>query len=85
MAKKGGGINKPVTVSEELFKITKKAKLSRGQITKAIWDHIKKYGLQDCDNRRIINCDECLYAVFRKKKVNMLEMPGLLKNHIFTE
>ena len=55
----------------------------RGQITKKLWDYIKKNGLQDAKNKRNINADDALKAVFGgKKTVTMFEMTKLVSKHI---
>lgn len=85
MAKKGGGLNKKVIVSEDLAKIVGPAKTTRPQITKKVWDYIKKHQLQDCDDRRVIHADECLYPIFKKKKIGMMQLAGALNAHIFAD
>ena len=55
----------------------------RGQITKKLWDYIKKNGLQDQKNKRNINADAKLKAVFNgKSTVTMFEMTKLVNKHI---
>jgi upstream activation factor subunit UAF30 len=57
--------------------------LPRTEVTKKIWDYIKKNKLQDAVNRRLINADEKLRAVFGGKgKVSMFEMTKLVSNHL---
>jgi upstream activation factor subunit UAF30 len=57
--------------------------LPRTEVTKKIWDYIKKNKLQDTVNRRLINADEKLRAVFGGKgKVSMFEMTKLVSNHL---
>ena len=57
--------------------------LPRTEVTKKIWDYIKKNKLQDAVNRRLINADEKLRAVFGgKNKVSMFEMTKLVSNHL---
>jgi hypothetical protein len=57
--------------------------LPRTEVTKKIWDYIKKNKLQDAVNRRLINADEKLKAVFGGKgKVSMFEMTKLVSNHL---
>jgi chromatin remodeling complex protein RSC6 len=59
------------------------APLPRTEVTKKIWDYIKKNKLQDAVNRRLINADEKLRAVFGGKgKVSMFEMTKLVSNHL---
>src|SRR6202158_4544468 len=57
--------------------------MPRTEVTKKIWDYIKKNKLQDAVNRRLINADEKLRAVFGgKNKVSMFEMTKLVSNHL---
>jgi chromatin remodeling complex protein RSC6 len=57
--------------------------LPRTEVTKKIWDYIKKNKLQDSVNRRLINADDKLRAVFGGKgKVSMFEMTKLVSNHL---
>ena len=55
----------------------------RTEVTKKIWDYIKKNKLQDAINRRMINADEKLKAVFGgKRQVSMFEMTKLVNEHL---
>src|SRR5215813_2489206 len=57
--------------------------LPRTEVTKKIWDYIKKNKLQDSINRRLINADEKLRAVFGgKRQVSMFVMTKLVSNHL---
>jgi len=57
--------------------------MPRTEVTKKIWDYIKKNKLQDSVNRRLINADDKLKAVFGgKNKVSMFEMTKLVSNHL---
>ncbi len=57
--------------------------LPRTQITKKLWDYIKKNGCQDKVNRRNINADDKLLAVFNgKRTVSMFEMTKLVAKHV---
>jgi chromatin remodeling complex protein RSC6 len=56
--------------------------MPRTEITKKLWDYIKKNGLQDKVNRRNINADEKLRPIFGKSTVTMFEMTKLVSNHI---
>jgi chromatin remodeling complex protein RSC6 len=52
-------------------------------VTKKVWEYIKKHDLQDPANRRMINADSQLEAVFGgKKQVSMFEMTKLISNHL---
>ena len=57
--------------------------MPRTEITKKLWGYIKKNGLQDQKERRMINADDKLKAVFGgKSKVSMFEMTKLVNKHI---
>jgi len=57
--------------------------IPRTEITKKLWAYIKKNGLQDAKERRMINADDKLKAVFGgKSKVSMFEMTKLVNKHI---
>lgn len=74
---------KPVQPDETLAVITGSKPLPRGQLTKKIWDHIKKNKLQDAKKRTLINADDALKAIFGgKKQVSMFEMTKLVSKHI---
>jgi len=74
---------KPLTPSALLAAVVGSSPLPRTEVTKKIWDYIKKNKLQDAVNRRLINADEKLRAVFGGKgKVSMFEMTKLVSNHL---
>ncbi len=81
---KGGAFMKPVEVSEELARIVGGKPLPRTQITKKIWAYIKKHDLQDRNNRRMINPDECLGGVIGKRPIDMMKMTRKISEHIFS-
>jgi upstream activation factor subunit UAF30 len=57
--------------------------IPRTEITKKLWGYIKKNGLQDAKERRMINADDKLRVVFGgKSKVSMFEMTKLVNKHI---
>jgi chromatin remodeling complex protein RSC6 len=57
--------------------------IPRTEITKKLWGYIKKNGLQDAKERRMINADDKLKPVFGgKSKVSMFEMTKLVNKHI---
>ena len=57
--------------------------MPRTEVTKKIWAYIKRHGLQDNKNRRMINADEKLRDVFGgKKQVSMFEMTKLVNKHL---
>jgi upstream activation factor subunit UAF30 len=74
---------KPVTVDATLAAVVGDKPAPRGQITKKLWDYIKKNGLQDAKKRTNINADAKLQAIFGGKKVvTMFEMTKLVSKHI---
>ncbi len=74
---------KAMTPSATLAAVVGSAPLPRTEVTKKIWDYIKKNKLQDAVNRRNINADDKLKAVFGgKSKVSMFEMTKLVSNHL---
>ena len=57
--------------------------LPRTEVTKKLWGYIKKKGLQDAKNRRMINADDALKPVFGgKAQVSMFEMTKLVNKHL---
>jgi chromatin remodeling complex protein RSC6 len=57
--------------------------LPRTEITKRLWAYIKRKGLQDSKNRRMINADDSLRPVFGgKRQVSMFEMTKLVNKHL---
>jgi chromatin remodeling complex protein RSC6 len=73
---------KPLTPSPELAAIVGTAPLPRTEVIKKAWEHIKKHGLQDADNKRMINADAKLKPIFGKPQVSMFEMTKLLNGHL---
>ena len=88
--KKAGAKRKPnaafmkaMTPSSVLAAVVGSMPLPRTEVTKKIWDYIKKNRLQDAVNKRLINADDKLRAVFGgKSKVSMFEMTKLVSNHL---
>lgn len=74
---------KPMTPSPVLGAVVGTSPLPRTEVTKKIWEYIKKNKLQDEANKRNINADEKLKAVFGgKKQVSMFEMTKLISGHL---
>ena len=74
---------KPVTPSAVLAAVIGDKAVPRTEVTSKIWAYIKKNGLQDKTNRRMINGDDKLKAVFGgKKQVSMFEMTKLVSLHL---
>jgi upstream activation factor subunit UAF30 len=90
-AKKSGGMKrkpnaafmKPMTPSATLAAVIGSSAMPRTEVTKKIWGYIKRNGLQDKKNRRNINADDKLKAVFGGKgSVSMFEMTKLVSRHL---
>jgi len=73
---------KPLTPSAALAAIVGSSPLPRTEVTKKLWDYIKKYKLQDAVNRRMINADDKLRSVLGKAKVSMFEMTKLVSSQL---
>jgi chromatin remodeling complex protein RSC6 len=74
---------KPMTPSADLAAVVGSKPIPRTEVTKKIWDYIKKNGLQDTKNRRMINADDKLKPVFGgKKQVSMFDMTKLVNGHL---
>ena len=74
---------KPMTPSSTLASVVGGMPLPRTEVTKKIWDYIKKNKLQDSINKRLINADEKLRQIFGgKKQVSMFEMTKLVSSHL---
>ena len=74
---------KPMKVSAELAEVVGAGPMPRSEVVKKLWAYIKKNGLQDPANKRNINADAKLKAVFGgKATVNMFEMTKLVSKHL---
>lgn len=73
---------KPLTPSAALAAVVGDKPLARTEVVKRMWDYIKKAKLQDANNKRQINADDKLKAVFGKASVNMFEMTKLVGKHL---
>ena len=83
MAGKNNALQKPVNLTPDLEAVVGKGPLTRAQVTSKVWDYIKEHNLQDPANRRMINADSKLEAVFAgKKQVSMFEMTTLFSDHL---
>jgi chromatin remodeling complex protein RSC6 len=82
-AKANAAFMKPVTPSPALAEVVGAKPLPRTEVTKKLWAYIKKHGLQDAKNKRMINADATLKAIFGgKSTVNMFEMTKLVGKHL---
>ena len=73
---------RPVQPSAELAEIVGSKPIPRTEVTKKLWAYIKKNGLQDKKNKRMIHADDALKPVFGKALVNMFEMTKLVSKHL---
>ena len=90
-AKKAGGkkrkpnaaFMKPMTPTGPLAAVVGSGNMPRTEVTKKIWAYIKRNGLQDKKNRRMINADDKLKPVFSgKSQVSMFEMTKLVSRYL---
>lgn len=73
----------PVTPDATLAAVVGAKPLPRTEMTKKLWAYIKKNGLQDKKNKRMINADDALKAVFGgKSQVSMFDMTKLVNKHV---
>jgi upstream activation factor subunit UAF30 len=74
---------KPVQPDAVLAEVVGDKAVPRTELTKKLWAYIKKHGLQDQKNKRMINADDALKAVFGgKKQVSMFDMTKLVSKHL---
>ena len=73
---------KALTLSPALAAVVGDKPLPRTEIVSKLWVYIKAKGLQDKVNKRMINADDKLKAVFGKPQVSMFEMAGLIGKHV---
>ena len=89
-AKRGGAKRKPnaafmrpMQLDSALSAVVGSTPIPRTEVTKKLWQYIKRNGLQDAKERRMINADDKLRAVFGGKgKVSMFEMTKLVSKHM---
>jgi chromatin remodeling complex protein RSC6 len=81
--KPNASLMKPVQPDDALAVIVGSTPVPRGELTKKLWDYIKKNKLQDEKNKTLINADDALKVVFGgKKQVSMFEMTKLVSGHV---
>jgi len=74
---------KPMNISSDLAAVIGAGPMPRSEVVKKLWVYIKKNNLQDPSNKRNINADDKLKAVFGgKATVNMFEMTKLVSKHL---
>ena len=83
MAKANAKFMAPLTPSAELAVIVGSAALPRTEVVKKMWEYIKKNGLQDAKNKRMINADAKLAPIFEgKKQISMFDMSKYISKHL---
>ena len=83
MPKENSAFMKPMTLSADLEAVVGKGPMPRSEVVKGLWAYIKKHNLQDAANKRNINADDKLKAIFDgKAAVNMFEMTKLVSKHL---
>jgi chromatin remodeling complex protein RSC6 len=73
---------KPMQPSAALGAVVGNSPMPRTEVTKKLWQYIKRNGLQDAKERRMINADDKMRAVLGKGRVSMFEMTKLVNKHL---
>ena len=73
---------KEMQPSPQLAAVIGDKPMPRTEVTKKVWDYIKKNKLQDEANKRMINADAKLKDIFKKPQVSMFEMTKLINDHL---
>jgi len=73
---------KAMTPSPQLAAIVGDKPIPRTEVTKKVWEYIKKNKLQDAVNRRMINADAKLKEIFKKAQASMFEMTKMINGHL---
>ncbi|KZF26833.1 SWIB-domain-containing protein [Xylona heveae TC161] len=79
-----GGFHKPLLLSPALSELVGgETSMSRPQIVKNVWAHIKEHGLQDPNDKRQICCDDAMRAVFKQDRVHMFTMNKIINQNVY--
>src|SRR4051812_28411116 len=73
---------KAMTPSPQLAAVIGDKPVPRTEVTKKVWEYIKKNNLQDSAKRTMINADPKLKEIFKKPQVSMFEMTKLINGHL---
>jgi chromatin remodeling complex protein RSC6 len=73
---------KPLTPDAKLAAVVGAKAIPRTEVTKKLWEYIKKHDLQDPKQRTMINADAKLQVIFQKPQVSMFEMTKLVSAHL---
>lgn len=82
MAGKNNALQKPVNLTGDLESVVGKGPMTRAQVTSKVWDYIKKNGLQDTKDKRMINPDATLGKVIGGEQISMFKMTGAVSKHM---
>lgn len=83
MIKKNSAFMRPVQVSDVLVEVVGKGPMPRTEVTKKLWDYIKKHKLQDPNNKRMINPDQKLAKVLGSTQpIDMFKMTSKISKHL---
>lgn len=83
MAKANEKFMAPLKPSAQLAAVVGANPLPRTEVVKKMWDYIKKHNLQDAKNKRMINSDDKLAAIFEgKKQISMFDMSKYISKHL---
>jgi chromatin remodeling complex protein RSC6 len=81
--KKNSAFMKPIQVSETLAEIVGHGPMARTEVTKKLWDYIKKHKLQDPNNKRNIVPDQKLAKVLGSNQpIDMFKMTSKVAKHL---
>ena len=82
MNNKQSALKRPVQVSDALADIVGKGPMPRTEVTKKVWEYIKKHSLQDAKARRMINPDQKLAKVIGGQQIDMFQMTKKISSHL---
>jgi chromatin remodeling complex protein RSC6 len=80
--KKQSALMRPVQIDDALSEIVGSGPMPRTEVTKKLWDYIKKHKLQDANAKRFINPDSKLAKVVGAAKIDMFQMTKKVNQHI---
>ncbi len=81
--KKPSAFMRPVQISDDLEQLIGKGPMARTEVTKKVWEYIKKHKLQDEANKRMINPDARLGKVLgATQPIDMFKMTSKLSKHL---
>ncbi|HXF28821.1 MAG TPA: SWIB/MDM2 domain-containing protein [Chlamydiales bacterium] len=80
--KKVSALMRDVNVSDALAEVVGRGPMPRTEVTKKLWDYIKKHKLQDPNAKRFINPDAKLAKVVGSQKIDMFQMTKKVNVHV---